>query len=260
LVADTDAWEDEVDKVTMMTLHGSKGLEFPVVYMVAIEQGKLPHERSREQPEQLEEERRLMFVGVTRAEDALTLSYAKYRDYRGQRQPTIPSQFLMELPRNEMHVVGPGTILGDGHSANWDGIDDEGFEDEVYEEEVYSDDEDLEEDALSFDPASFGDDESTSDEPKKKPNSQQEPSAAQVMGSLKTAASLANEPPVETKEPPPRPDPNAFAHGMRVKHPEYGLGKIIALSGDGDGRTATVNFVTAGEKKFVLSRSVLQTV
>ena len=245
LVADTDAWEEEVDKVTMMTLHGSKGLEFPVVYMVALEQGKLPHERSREDPNQLEEERRLMFVGVTRAEDALTISYAKYRDYRGQRSPTIPSQFLMELPRHEMHLVGPEATAIQVPDSSFDGIDDGGYEEEVYSEES---DDDLPEDALDFDPQMFDTEEGQHDVSE---------TSLVSASSLKTASSLAGEASV-TNEPPPRPDPNLFSQGMRVKHPEYGLGKIVALSGDGDGRTATVNFVIAGEKKFILSRSTLQ--
>ena len=104
LVNDTDAWETEADRVTLMTLHASKGLEFPVVYLTAVEEGLLPHERSREHPEQLEEERRLMFVGITRAQQELQMSLARYRDFRGQRKSTIPSSFLMELPRMEMEV------------------------------------------------------------------------------------------------------------------------------------------------------------
>ena len=90
LVNDTDDWEAEADRVTLMTLHASKGLEFPVVFLVAVEEGLLPHERSREQPEQLEEERRLMFVGITRAQQELQLSLARYRDFRGQRKMTDP--------------------------------------------------------------------------------------------------------------------------------------------------------------------------
>ncbi len=93
LVNDTDAWETDADRVTLMTLHASKGLEFPVVYMTAVEEGLLPHERSREHPEQLEEERRLMFVGITRAQQELQLSTARYRDFRGQRKLDDP-EFL----------------------------------------------------------------------------------------------------------------------------------------------------------------------
>ena len=69
-----------------MTLHASKGLEFPVVFIVALEEGLLPHERSRDNDEQLEEERRLLFVGITRAREELQLSLATYREFRGQRR------------------------------------------------------------------------------------------------------------------------------------------------------------------------------
>lgn len=229
LVADTDAWEDAANKVTLMTLHGSKGLEFPAVYIVALEQGKLPHERSREHPDQLEEERRLLFVGLTRAQDMLTLSYAKYRDYRGQLSPTVPSQFLMELPRHEMHVVSPDTAVASDYPADWD---------------------DLDGDDLDFDPSNF-DDEERSEETAEVEVGPTPPPA------LQTAASMAGDV-AETPTEPTRQDPNIFVQSMRVKHPEYGLGKIVALAGSGDDRTATVNFVTAGERKFILSRSALQ--
>ncbi len=105
LVGDTDDWEAENDRVTLMTLHASKGLEFPVVFLIAAEEGLLPHERSRDKFDQLEEERRLLFVGITRAEEELQISRADKRDFRGQRKITIPSQFLMELPRGEMEIV-----------------------------------------------------------------------------------------------------------------------------------------------------------
>ena len=107
LVNDTDEWETQLDRATLMTLHASKGLEFPCVYLVAVEEGLLPHERSRGQAEQLEEERRLMFVGITRAQQRLQFSLVQYRDFRGERKPVIPSSFLMELPRGEMAVQQP---------------------------------------------------------------------------------------------------------------------------------------------------------
>ena len=106
---ETDDWETETDKVTLMTLHAAKGLEFPVVFIVAVEDGVLPHERVGRHPDELEEERRLAFVGLTRAKDELQLSYAVTRDFRGVRRRTIPSSFLMEMPREELELVDEAT-------------------------------------------------------------------------------------------------------------------------------------------------------
>ncbi len=110
LVNDADAWDSQSQKVTLMTLHAAKGLEFPVVFIVAVEQNLLPHERSQSE-EQLEEERRLLFVGITRAKHRLQLSLVKYRAYRGGVSRAVPSMFLMELPRDEMELdlPDPGT-------------------------------------------------------------------------------------------------------------------------------------------------------
>jgi len=99
LVSDVDALDQETDRVSLMTMHAAKGLEFPVVYIVAIEDGILPHERSRDDAMQLEEERRLFFVGITRAEKELRLSRADRRDFRGSfGMSAICSRFLFELP------------------------------------------------------------------------------------------------------------------------------------------------------------------
>ncbi len=97
LASDVDGWDDRQDCVSIMTLHSSKGLEFPVVYMLAVEQGLLPHERSLDNDEEIEEERRLAFVGMTRAKEKLYLSCARLREYRGRVLYTMPSMFLTEL-------------------------------------------------------------------------------------------------------------------------------------------------------------------
>ena len=98
LSSDVDGWDEESDQVSVMTLHASKGLEFPVVYIMAVEEGLLPHERSRDKKEELEEERRLCFVGMTRAMKELTLTHSRLGEFRGQINYAIPSSFLEELP------------------------------------------------------------------------------------------------------------------------------------------------------------------
>ena len=212
LVSDTDGWETEVDRVTLMTLHASKGLEFPVVFLVAVEEGLLPHERSKENPNELEEERRLMFVGITRAQEELQISYAKYRDFRGQRKMPVPSCFLMELPRTEMEVqfadmppapFGSGTgIEGEEHAVH-----------EEYEEPVYRRTDEEPRDGARF---------------------------------REGEGSLA---------------PDDFSQGMKVEHPQYGIGEIAALSGAGAARQATIDFpAPAGRMKFLLAGCTLRPV
>jgi DNA helicase-2/ATP-dependent DNA helicase PcrA len=99
LASDADSKDTEQDRVTLMTLHASKGLEFPVVYLVGMEQGLVPSYRSLEDPSALEEERRLCYVGLTRAKERLFLSHASERRlWGGMREPAVPSVFLSELP------------------------------------------------------------------------------------------------------------------------------------------------------------------
>jgi DNA helicase-2/ATP-dependent DNA helicase PcrA len=98
LASDVDSWDNQQDHVSIMTLHAAKGLEFPVVFMPAMEQGLLPHERSLEHEDELEEERRLAFVGMTRAKEELTLSHSRRREFRGRSFYAIESMFLNELP------------------------------------------------------------------------------------------------------------------------------------------------------------------
>jgi DNA helicase-2/ATP-dependent DNA helicase PcrA len=99
LASDLDNLEEGQQKVSLMTLHSAKGLEFPVVFLVGLEQGLLPHGRCIDDPIALEEERRLCYVGVTRAQEQLFLTYTKERYTWGSREAKIPSQFLKELPK-----------------------------------------------------------------------------------------------------------------------------------------------------------------
>ncbi len=99
LISDVDSWNADDDRVSLMTLHAAKGLEFPVVYIIALEEGTLPHERSKKDARQLEEERRLLFVGLTRAQEELRLSRTRFREFRGSYSPSISSRFLFEFPK-----------------------------------------------------------------------------------------------------------------------------------------------------------------
>jgi DNA helicase-2/ATP-dependent DNA helicase PcrA len=166
-----------------------------------------------------------MFVGITRAQQELQLSLSQYRDFRGIRKPTVPSSFLMELPRGEMDMqFGTG-----GASMTTVPMPiDLGFE--IHPE---------------FD-----------DGPVIQVERCAAPPSAAVPVQLKTAAEMANG---GVLSPPPSPD--VFEHGMVVRHPEYGLGRIVALSGSGADRKATVDFASkAGRQKFVLSASPLRPV
>ena len=97
--------EEDTDKVNLLTLHAAKGLEFPYVYMIGLEEELLPHKNSIA-AETIEEERRLMYVGITRARQGLTLTLAEQRKNGGQMRQMTPSRFLDELPQDELEWLG----------------------------------------------------------------------------------------------------------------------------------------------------------
>ena len=100
LVADVDSYDEKSDVVTLITLHAAKGLEFPVVFIAGMEEGLLPHRRSYEEDEQMEEERRLCYVGITRAKQRVYLVRAFRRSSMGSSSANLPSRFLSDIPRH----------------------------------------------------------------------------------------------------------------------------------------------------------------
>jgi DNA helicase-2/ATP-dependent DNA helicase PcrA len=103
LVADVDSLTTDGDAVTLMTLHSAKGLEFPVVFMAGMEEGVFPHSRSLNTDSEVEEERRLCYVGLTRAMRHLILTHAWSRTMWGQHADAVPSRFLQEIPSELVH-------------------------------------------------------------------------------------------------------------------------------------------------------------
>jgi DNA helicase II / ATP-dependent DNA helicase PcrA len=243
LVNDTDDWETQLDRVTLMTLHASKGLEFPCVYLIAVEEGLLPHERSRGVAEQLEEERRLMFVGITRAQQCLQISRAEYRDFRGERKLAIPSSFLMDLPRGEMAVEHP-------EATRVVEIEDM----PVDHEPVFRHDEPL--GGAGVPPAIPTETPAIAATAAPRTPRTSISCPGLPSGRLRVASEM-----VSDHDSRPAVDPDVFRQGMVVLHSEYGLGKVVALGGSGSERTATVDFATgAGRKKVPLTDGVLKPV
>jgi DNA helicase-2/ATP-dependent DNA helicase PcrA len=124
LLADTDMVRDDAP-VVLMTLHSAKGLEYDAVFLVGLEEGLMPHARSLESEDAIEEERRLVYVGMTRARERLHLSWAQSRQVFGQRRTSQPSRFLEEIPRDRLEVTGEEARAqyawnrGGGRAPDW---------------------------------------------------------------------------------------------------------------------------------------------
>jgi len=186
LVADADAIDPAQGSVTLMTLHAAKGLEFHGVAIIGAEEGTLPHMRSFEADAAMEEERRLLFVGITRAMRRLLITSAQYRTHRGLVERTIPSRFLRELPDEHMRISDQAQTRSLASPS----------------------------DADDHDP-----DDSATSTPAKKP----------------ARSTLASEFPV----------------GSRVRHPQFGVGEVLSITGGMNAR-AVISFRDLGAKTLIL--------
>ena len=136
LRADIDTMDETEDFVKLMTLHSAKGLEFPQVFMVGMEEGLFPHSQSEWDPRELEEERRLCYVGMTRAQKKLCLTHANARRFRGTPQLSLPSRFLGELPKACIHSVD---IRRKAAGIRSMGPRTDSLQDDIFEEEFNQD-------------------------------------------------------------------------------------------------------------------------
>ena len=235
LVSDTDAWESESDYVSLMSLHAAKGLEFPYVFIVGLEDGILPHERSIHDPDQLEEERRLLFVGITRAMEELQLSRCLTRIRKGSFWPCVPSSFLLELPRDTMEVFEPRSP---------------GHVDSDFEDHVPFDVDPWMHDGIQIDFDSEPDLRGHEDEEADDSFQESKPefSAPNEFPRLMTGTELAKK-----RETTIRNHPSMYQVEMTVIHEDYGTGTVVSLSGQNMKRTATVVFEKFGKKSIRLA-------
>ncbi|MCK6478011.1 MAG: UvrD-helicase domain-containing protein [Phycisphaerales bacterium] len=123
LVADADTVDPSQGAVTMLTLHAAKGLEFPAVAIIGLEEGMLPHARALQAEREMEEERRLCFVGITRAMQHLHMTTAKYRTIRGLPERTIPSRFVSEISQQHCTFSDQSAVDAGLEGTGWDGGD-----------------------------------------------------------------------------------------------------------------------------------------
>ncbi len=126
LISDLDAYDRSADRVSLMTLHAAKGLEYPIVYLTGMEEGIFPHSRSIDAAEELEEERRLCYVGMTRAMSELTLTHARRRRVYGSFQFNAPSRFLAEIPSRLLKPrdISPKAVQGHNLASIFDQLPD----------------------------------------------------------------------------------------------------------------------------------------
>jgi DNA helicase-2/ATP-dependent DNA helicase PcrA len=220
LVSDADSVDERVP-VSLLTMHNAKGLEFPIVFIAGLEEGLFPHSRSIDTDSAMEEERRLCYVGMTRAEKRLYLSWARYRRRFGGGQPeqSIRSRFLKEVPPELLEKVrgqsGQVDLYAERHLVR------ESAQRNLYTGKTYNSVENIRQ---------FFAEKSASGAPAK-------------------PATVA----VTPKNPVPRPvlPKKKTGPGSVIEHSKYGRGTIVRLEGSGEDAKVTVNFPGYGLKKLI---------
>jgi DNA helicase II / ATP-dependent DNA helicase PcrA len=229
LVADADA-VDEHAQVSLLTLHNAKGLEFPIVFLAGMEEGLFPHQRSMDSVAALEEERRLCYVGMTRAQKRLYLTWAKYRRRfgGGEQERTVPSRFLNEAPEDLINDLGEGDRVPQvdlnaeryqvRHSAQRNTFTGKTYNSLENISQFFS------ERGVAF------------PSPKTPPVIPPRPAFPSGAPAKPPAAA------------PPR---RSARTGMTVEHPKYGTGTVVRREGEGEDAKITVSFPRYGLKKLV---------
>lgn len=217
LVADTDDLDDDDSSIVLMTLHSSKGLEFPCVFLIGLEDGIFPHMRSLNDPSELEEERRLAYVGITRARERLHLSHAWCRTMFGSTQYNPPSRFLAEIPEQLVTTIQGERRTAPTRSSGWGGST----------------------------PSMWGG--------SRRANDDDDWSGSVIGGRRSDESTLAPPPPQKSGA-----DRLDLKVGDDVLHDKFGDGVIIAMEGNGEKATATVNFPGVGQKQLLLAWAPLK--
>jgi DNA helicase-2/ATP-dependent DNA helicase PcrA len=220
LVADTDDLDDD-DRIVLMTLHSAKGLEFPSVFLLGMEEGVFPHTRALTEPSELEEERRLAYVGITRAQRRLHLTHAWSRSLFGTTQYNPPSRFLEEIPDELVEVTGDGGGRSTSGRSSYRWRDRTGAAEPPPQRRRSP--------LSSYDP----------DEDDAAAHRERVVEAAMRAGHARPAPSGA--------------ESLGLRVGDDVSHPTFGEGIILEVRGEGDRAEATIRFREVGTKHLSLA-------
>jgi DNA helicase-2/ATP-dependent DNA helicase PcrA len=247
LVADADDYDARA-QITLMSLHAAKGLEFPLVFLSGLEEGLFPHSRTMLVPEDIEEERRLCYVGMTRAMDQLVLTRAVYRRRYGTDLPeaSVPSRFLEEVPAPLLEELGTRraagvgtTYVGTGAFARPAGRSPAAAESTHYS---YED----EDQSASW----HGGDSAQNSSRGQKPTAPARPynSIENIAEFFASRGKKFTVPKTKVEEPTGK---RGFRPGQKVRHPKYGEGTVYLREGEGEEAKITVQFPRFGLKKLV---------
>jgi DNA helicase-2/ATP-dependent DNA helicase PcrA len=247
LASDTDQFDPDA-RVTLMTLHAAKGLEFPLVFLAGLEEGLFPHSRTLSSPDELEEERRLCYVGMTRAMDTLILTRAHYRRRYGNDVPemSIPSRFLEEVPNQLVENLG-------GRAPAWSTSAYGAIRRRPTEPEgghFNYEDESQEAPAASNSSSSTPGRGSAGAPPKGKSPEGSIDNIARFFGS-KSGAGRAGSFARPALDIPVSNGAAGLKKGQRVMHSKYGEGTVLLREGDGEDAKLTVLFARHGMKKLM---------
>jgi len=240
LTSDTDKF-DRNAAVTMMTVHAAKGLEFPVVFLVGLEDGIFPHSRSINDPKELEEERRLAYVAITRAEKVLYISHSMRRRVYGEEMAAEPSQFLNEMPLELIHDLSRGSswlsfAKNNANKTNKHAVS--ALRGENREEKPKN----------LYTGKTYNSAEAIADFFNKKkgdnpPTIQKQPSGFDKLKNLSEQS--------KAQAPKINHDEKGFTPGAHVRHAKYGKGLVLRREGTGDNVKLTVSFPGFGQKKLI---------
>ena len=247
LVSDADQY-DERAQITLMTLHAAKGLEFPLVVLAGMEEGLFPHSRTLLEPDSIEEERRLCYVGMTRAMDSLVLSRAVYRRRYGTDMPeaSVPSRFLDEVPPQLVEELGGARRKAAGYGSAGASTDSRSTSRSAQRRPAAFDGETTH---YSYE----DEDQSATWNPERVKSKTQTPlrnynSIDNIAEFFASRGKKFHIPKLTTEAPTGQ---RGFRPGQKVKHPKYGEGTVYQREGDGEDAKITVQFPRFGLKKLV---------